>query len=75
MTTTVYATFDGEVIRPDEPVELAPNTRIRVTIESEEPQVGEPYSFLKAARAANLEGPADWSERVDHYLYGREHDE
>ena len=29
----VEATFDGEVLRPDEPIELEPNTRVRVTIE------------------------------------------
>ena len=34
MTTTLFATFDGEVLRPEGPVTLAPNTRVRVTIET-----------------------------------------
>ena len=27
-------------------------------------------SFLKVARSLNLEGPPDWSSRLDDYLYG-----
>ncbi len=33
MTKTLEATYDGEALRPDEPIELEPNTRVRVTIE------------------------------------------
>ena len=36
MTTTLEATFDGQVLRPDKPLDLEPNTRVRVTIESRE---------------------------------------
>jgi hypothetical protein len=80
--TSVDATFDGEVVRPDEPLPLPPNARVTVSyVTADEKQApeetkpaeeteGEPYSFLKAVRAANLQGPPDWSERVDHYLYG-----
>lgn len=70
MTTTLYATFDGEVLRPDLPVPLAPNTRVRVTIEATETEPVQPTSFLRTAESLNLEGPADWSERLDDYLYG-----
>lgn len=34
MTRTLEATFDGSVLRPDEPLDLKPNTRVRVTIET-----------------------------------------
>ncbi len=34
MTKTLEATFDGETLRPDEPLDLEPNTRVRVTIET-----------------------------------------
>lgn len=34
MTKSLHATFDGLVLRPDEPVELALNTRVRITIET-----------------------------------------
>ena len=68
MTTTLYATFDGEVLRPDQPVPLAPNTRVRLTIETTEPEP-EITSFLQTAQALNLDGPADWSTRLEEYLY------
>jgi predicted DNA-binding antitoxin AbrB/MazE fold protein len=46
MTRTVTATFDGEVLRPDEPVDLEPNTKVRITIESSEPKAEKRYRFL-----------------------------
>jgi hypothetical protein len=70
MSQTLDATFDGSVFRPDQPIELEPNTRVRITIEptltSEQP----PESFLRVARSLNLAGPTDWSSRLDDYLYG-----
>lgn len=33
MTRTIEATFDGKALIPDEPLELKPSTRVRVTIE------------------------------------------
>jgi hypothetical protein len=70
MTTTVFATFDGEVLRPEGPVTLAPNTRVRVTIETTMANESKTRSFLQTAQALNLDGPSDWSERLDEYLYG-----
>lgn len=37
--------------------------------------VGEPYSSLRLARSLNLEGPPDWSARLDYYLYGTDDDD
>ena len=74
MTQTVEAIYDGKVIRPDSALSLKPNTRVKVIVEeitnnkSKEPRQG----FLATARSLNLDGPADWSEQVDHYLYGVE---
>ncbi len=70
MTTTLYATYDGEVLRPDHPVPLAPNTRVRLTIETEQPTPPAPTSFLRTAQSLNLDGPADWSTRLEDHLYG-----
>jgi hypothetical protein len=74
MTRTMTATFDGEVLRPDEPVDLEPNTRVRITIEASEPPAEKTLSFLDTAASLNLEGPSDWSERFEDYLYGRDND-
>ncbi len=76
--TSVDATYDGNTVLPDEPLPLPPNARVTVSFEvtgeeqppTEATRKDEPYAFLKAALAANLDGPPDWSERVDHYLYG-----
>ena len=65
MTQIVHATFDGQVLRPDEPLALLPNTRVVVTIETLEECSASPQSFLKTARSLNLEGPPDWSTRLD----------
>ena len=72
MIKTVEALFDGTVFRPAEPIALAPNTRVRMTIETIPSAAGEPVSFLRIARTLNLDGPPDWSVNLEEYLYGRE---
>ena len=69
MSQTLEATFDGQVILPDEPIALEPNTRVRVVIEAVEPAPAQPTSFLRVARSLKLDGPADWSTHLDSYLY------
>jgi predicted DNA-binding antitoxin AbrB/MazE fold protein len=74
MSERLEATFDGDVFRPDKPVGLRPNTRVRLTVESAEPPERGSGSFLRTARSLELEGPTDWSSRLDEYLYGPERD-
>lgn len=69
MTTTVYMNYDGQVFRPEEPVDLKPDTRVRATIETAEEAQGQYGVFLNTATSLNLEGPPDWSTRLEHYLY------
>ena len=71
MSQTLNATFDGTVFRPDQPIELEPNTRVRITIEPASASDEGSESFLRVARSLNLDGPSDWSSRLDDYLYGR----
>jgi predicted DNA-binding antitoxin AbrB/MazE fold protein len=68
----VEAVFDGEVLRPDEPIELEPNTRVKITIEPSDRPHPKSKSFLQTAQSLNLQGPPDWSARLDDYLYGSE---
>jgi predicted DNA-binding antitoxin AbrB/MazE fold protein len=70
MSQTLEATYDGDVFRPDHPVELEPNTRVRITIEPAKTSEQQPESFLRVARSLKLQGPPDWSSRLDDYLYG-----
>ena len=72
MTTTIEATFDGSVFRPVGPVSLAPNTPVRLTIQSLPSAPHKPPSFLRIARSLKLEGPPDWASQLDKYLYGKE---
>ncbi len=71
MIKQIDAVFDGRVLRPTEPLELNPQTRVRLTIEITPSVVRQPRSFLRTARLLNLQGPRDWSERIEDYLYGR----
>lgn len=70
--TTLYATFDGRVLRPEEPISLPPNTRVRLLLEPavSAPEAEAPGSFLSVACSLDLEGPPDWSARLSEYLYG-----
>ncbi len=71
MKRTVNVVFDGEVLRPDEPLDLEPNRSYQVTIEEQEVTGDELYplrKYLKYARDLGM--PADFAEQHDHYLYG-----
>lgn len=42
MTKTLTAIFDGETFRPDEPVDLQPNTHVTITIDIPNLRTGSP---------------------------------
>lgn len=66
MSKTIHATYDGQVLRPDEPLDLPPNARVTVTINgTPERAPVKPYESLDYLASLNLDGPADASERVD----------
>jgi predicted DNA-binding antitoxin AbrB/MazE fold protein len=62
MSNIVLATFDGEVLRPDKPISLPPNSRVRLTLETEPTE--DEISFLDVAQNLQLDGPVDWSNRL-----------
>ncbi|HYH78187.1 MAG TPA: hypothetical protein VEX86_00270 [Longimicrobium sp.] len=81
MTRTITATYDGRDIHPDEPLPLPRDTRITITVHAEATdRESEPLSagdveqprtnetFAEAVRRIRIDGPADWSQRVDDYL-------
>lgn len=73
MTKTIQARYDGRAIHPDEPLPLPRDARITITVHAEEPQEDEDVgatTFFDVARSISIEGPPDWSARIDHYLYG-----
>lgn len=75
----IKATYDGRDFHPDEPLTLPPNTRVTLAVHPEEPDrerdpaadVELPRTnetFAEAVRRIRIDGPADWSERVDYYM-------
>lgn len=71
MLKTMNATFDGKVLRPDIPIKIKPNTRVRITIETFN-EKSKTRSFLHTAQSLKLDGPPDWSDQLEEYLYGKE---
>ena len=69
MIKTIDAIFDGDVLRPAEPLDIEPNTRVKITVDVPDPKAQSDVSFLDTARDLNLDGPPDWSEKIDSYLY------
>ncbi|MGH8569210.1 MAG: antitoxin family protein, partial [Gammaproteobacteria bacterium] len=47
MVETLEAIFDGKVLRPERPLTLEPNTRVRITIETAQPVAEKVTSFLR----------------------------
>jgi predicted DNA-binding antitoxin AbrB/MazE fold protein len=73
---TIEAIYDGQVIRPETPLKLKPNTRVRITVTPVKPSRGKKKSFLETARSLRLKGPTDLAENLDEYLYkGKKPDE
>ncbi|HKZ83817.1 MAG TPA: antitoxin family protein [Anaerolineae bacterium] len=72
MVKTIEAVFDGQVLRPEDPLTLEPNTRVRITIETVQPEAEKATSFLRVARSLNLDGPSDWAVNLETHLYGGE---
>ena len=64
MSQTVDATFDGEVFRPTEAVELQPDTRVQLIVTVKSSADETPKSFLRVARSLRLSDPSDWSSHL-----------
>ena len=71
MNETLTVIFDGQVLRPDTPLNLEPNKRYIITIQStvESVQEGNAWDVLEEM-TGTIEAPKDWSVEHDHYLYG-----
>lgn len=70
MTKTLNAIYDGKVFKPEKPLDLKPNIRVRITIDTSDREIVNRGSFLQTARSLKLKGPSDWSSHLEDYLYG-----
>jgi hypothetical protein len=76
---TLSAHFDGKVIVPDEPLDLAPNQALTVQIHTVEGSVEMVVHTVEesalawiAAKATDCPTqPVDMADQHDHYLYGQ----
>ncbi len=73
MTKTLRVIFDGEVLRPEEPVDLQPNTRYIITVEPEEETQAaeEAYPLTQLLALATDMGVTDFATRHSWYAHGR----
>jgi predicted DNA-binding antitoxin AbrB/MazE fold protein len=73
MKRTITVVYDGEVLRPLEPVDLEPNTCYLLTVDealvADEPQIPQAVTRI-LERATDLGLPADLAAQHDHYLHG-----
>jgi hypothetical protein len=68
---TVSVVFDGEVLRPDSPPDLEPNTRYVALIQVADngTGAGDAWDVLEQF-TGSVNAPPDWASEHDHYLYG-----
>ncbi len=72
MVHTLYATYDGHVLMPEGEVDLLPNHRYLIQIESQQqPEPKKNVLQRLSERAMDL-GVSDLASQHDHYLYGTE---
>ncbi|NJK50061.1 antitoxin family protein [Candidatus Gracilibacteria bacterium] len=71
MSQVVTAIFDGQVLRPDNPLELEPNKRYVITIETEQSTAttGDAWDVLEAL-VGSVKASFYLSIEHDRYLYG-----
>lgn len=69
MTRTVLARYDGQVIVPDEALELPAGQRLRIEIQTVEADQS-PFANLFDLAVDLPEVPSDLASQHDHYLYG-----
>ncbi len=71
MNNKVTVVFDGNVLRPDTPLDLTPNMRYSITIQelSTPDVIFDAWDVLEEL-TGTIVAPPDWSSENDHYLYG-----
>jgi len=65
---------NGVVEVQDAQVPAGASVEVIVILESPAASKSAPVSFLQTARNLELDGPKDWSENFENYLYGNGND-
>lgn len=71
MERTITVVYDGQTLRPDTALDLQPNARYQVTIDTTPVSAtsDDAWNILERL-AGTITAPVDWSGEHDHYLYG-----
>jgi AF2212-like len=72
MGKTITAVYDGESLKPLEPIDLERDHHYAVRIEEvpqQEVAGGDAWAVLSSL-VGTVDAPSDWAEEHDHYLYG-----
>lgn len=72
MEKTLTVFYDGEVLRPEGPIEMEPNQRYQISYQAIEKKPNRKPTAWEILRelAGTVEAPPDWSEEHDHYIHG-----
>ena len=71
MGKTITAVYDGESLKPLEPIDLERDHRYAIRIEEvpqQEAGSGDAWAVLSSL-VGTVDAPSDWAEEHDHYLY------
>lgn len=70
--TTIRAHFDGQVLVPEEPIDLPQGRVFRLVLEEEEKPLAGLAALAEWAEGlpSDPESPRDGAAQHDHYLYG-----
>lgn len=77
MATRVRVTFDGEVLRPEDPIDLRPDRTYTILIEDAEPDgpPEPPYPLTTIRQLATDMGEEHLAAEHDHHAHRRVDDE
>jgi len=71
MVQSIIVTYDGQVLKPEQPLNLEADKQYRITITPTAAlgEAGDAWDVLDAL-AGTVNAPSDWAAEHDHYLYG-----
>lgn len=69
MAITIHAEYNGTAFIPIDSVSLKKNHKYRLIIEETTDENSLTAWDILQNHIGSIEGPEDWSENLDHYLY------
>jgi len=70
MAITIDAEYNGTAFIPIDSVSLKKNRKYRLIVEETTDEKNQTAWDILQNHIGSIDGPEDWSENLDHYLYG-----